>query len=278
MKNKRIKIGKRVVPIVMLSAAITGCSSAGLSSGTLAAETKEIQTEVKQETDSLNTDAPIELQPRSIATDEVENLQYYLYIPEHPTEQMPLIVYLHGASGKGENLNLLTSAEDLPQFLQSGDMGDVRAYILMPQLPSSQKGWSTISSSLYALIQETVSEFSIDETHISLAGFSMGGAGVWEIAAAYPELFFRIAPLAGSARGVLQQVPVLKEIPVWAFVGSADTVIKPNSSQEMIYTLKKEGGEAEITVFEGAEHISVPPLVWLNKNINLMDWLIGSTK
>lgn len=270
MKGKGVRICMSAVLLSMLLIVITGCNSTVFTSEISAAEMKERDVTYESE--------EILLHPRSIATDELENLQYYLYIPEHPTEQMPLIVYLHGASGRGEDLNLLTSAEDLPQFLQAGDMGDIRAYILMPQLPSSQKGWSNISSSLYTLIQETVSEFSIDETNISLAGFSMGGAGVWEIATSYPELFSRIAPLAGSARGVLQQVSVLKEIPVWAFVGSADTVIKPNSSQEMVYTLKKEGAEAEITVFEGADHSSVPPLVWLDEKINLMDWLTGSTK
>ncbi len=67
----------------------------------------------------------------------------------------------------------------------------------------------------------------------------MGGTATWEFAAEYPELFARIAPLSGSARGVLDQVSVLQEVSVWAFVGSADTVIAPNSSEQMVAELKK---------------------------------------
>lgn len=52
---------------------------------------------------------------------------------------MPLIVYLHGGSGKGDNLSLITSEDGFPKYLQSGELGDVRAYVLIPQLPSTQK-------------------------------------------------------------------------------------------------------------------------------------------
>ena len=103
----------------------------------------------------FDTDSQILLQPRSMVTDQLENFQYLLYEPETSTENMPLIVYLHGASGKGEDLNLLTSSEDFPKYLQAGDLGNVKAYVVMPQLPSSKNGWSSIASSVYALIQET---------------------------------------------------------------------------------------------------------------------------
>lgn len=68
---------------------------------------------------------------------------------------------------------------------------------------------------------------------------------------------------------------MLNEIPVWAFVGSADTVITPNSSEEMVFALKKAGGTAYITVFDSADHVSVPSLTWLDETINLVDWLIN---
>lgn len=213
-----------------------------------------------------------------MTTDESENFLYWLYVPENPTESMPLIVYLHGASGRGENLDLVVSDEDFPKYLQSGELGDVRAYVLIPQLPSDLRGWSDVSDSLYSLIQKTVSDYSIDRDNISLTGFSMGGTATWELAAKYPELFARIAPISGSARWVLKQVSLLQNIPVWAFVGSADTVIAPNSSQQMVAELRKAGAAANITVFDGADHISVPSLIYFDENIRLVDWLVGSGK
>lgn len=154
-------------------------------------------------------------------------------------------------------------------------MGDVRAYVLIPQLPADLRSWSDIGDSLYSLIQKTVSDFSVDTENISLVGFSMGGTAVWELAAEYPDLFARIAPLAGSARGVLEQVSVLQEIPVRAFVGSADTVIAPNSSEQMVAELKKAGADAQIIILDGADHVSVPSLVYHDENIRLVEWLVG---
>lgn len=296
MKNKLLKTGTVIVLMLLLLATVAGCSSAASGQDSTVAVieaddmTHESESEyatfvpeasatppastVPEETLENSPQAP--LRACSISTDELETFQYWLYTPENSAEKLPLIVYLHGASGKGEDLELLTSAEDFPKYLLDGTLGDINAYVLMPQLPSSQKGWSSITGSLYSLIQETISEYSIDENNISLVGFSMGGTGVWNLAAAYPTLFARIAPMAGSARAVLQQVSVLKSIPVWTFVGADDTVISPNSSKEMVYALKKAGGTADITLFEGADHISVPPLAWLDDTINLMAWLTGA--
>ena len=215
-------------------------------------------------------------QASSIKTEELDVFGYWLYTPENPTENMPLIVYLHGASGRGEDLDLVLADEDFPKYLQSGELGDVQAYVLIPQLPSGLRSWSDISDSLYSLIQKIVSDFSIDIENISLAGFSMGGTGVWELAVEYPDLFARIAPLAGSARGVLEYASLLKEIPVRAFVGADDTVITPNSSKQMVAKLQNAGADAQITVLDGADHVSIPSLVYHDESVRLVEWLLGT--
>ena len=237
--------------------------------------TEQTNSSAESEAPSSQTDISISFQASSMETEELDAFGYWLYTPENPTENMPLIVYLHGASGRGEDLNLVVSDEDFPKYLQSGELGDVRAYVLIPQLPADLRSWSDIGDSLYSLIQKTVSDFSVDTENISLVGFSMGGTAVWELAAEYPDLFARIAPLAGSARGVLEQVSVLQEIPVRAFVGSADTVIAPNSSEQMVAELKKSGADAQIIVLDGADHVSVPSLVYHDESIRLVEWLVG---
>lgn len=238
--------------------------------------TEQANSSAESEAPSSQADISISFQEHSMETEELGAFGYWLYTPENPTENMPLIVYLHGASGRGEDLNLVVADEDFPKYLQSGELGDVRAYVLIPQLPADLRSWSDISDSLYSLIQKTVSDLSIDTENISLAGFSMGGTAVWELAAEYPDLFARIAPLAGSARGVLEQVSVLQEIPVRAFVGAADTVIAPNSSEQMVAELGKAGADAQITVLDGADHVSVPSLVYHDENNRLVDWLVGT--
>lgn len=240
--------------------------------------TEQTNSSAESEAPSSQTGISISFQKHSMETEELDSFGYWLYTPENPTENMPLIVYLHGANGRGEDLNLVVADEDFPKYLQSGELGDVRAYVLIPQLPADLRSWSDISDSLYSLIRKIISDLSIDTENISLAGFSMGGTAVWELAAEYPDLFARIAPLAGSARGVLEQVSALQEIPVRAFVGAADTVIAPNSSEQMVAELKKAGADAQITVLDGADHVSVPSLVYHDESIRLVEWLVGAAE
>ena len=203
-------------------------------------------------------------------------MKYWLYTPSNPTDNMPLIVYLHGSSGKGDNLNLITAADGFPKYLQSGQLGDVRAYVLIPQLPGSEKGWAGAAEAVVDLINSTVSEYRLDRNNISLTGHSMGGTGTWNLAGIYPDTFARIAPLSGSVRNMQDVIGKLKSIPIWAFAGSADTIVPPDSSIKAVNALKDLGGDAAITVFDGADHFSVSGLAYLDKDIDLVGWLIGS--
>lgn len=231
-------------------------------------------TESSQETEKMNT--PSSFKDCIASTSQFVTFKYWLYTPSNPTGNIPLIVYLHGGSGKGNDLNLITSVDGFPKYLQSGELGELKAYVIIPQLPSSQKGWANAAASLYELIEATVSTYKIDKSNISLTGHSMGGTGTYNIACSYPSLFARIAPLSGSVRGTADTIEKLKNIPIKAFVGSADTIVPPQSSEEVIEELKKNGANAQITVFNGADHFSVPALTYLDKNINLINWLIGN--
>ncbi|MGN0680046.1 MAG: dienelactone hydrolase family protein [Oscillospiraceae bacterium] len=231
--------------------------------------------ESQPESQPENPYSPSSFEARSIETENIGDFRYWLYTPSNPTSDMPLIVYLHGGSGKGEDLTLITSVDGFPKYLQDGELGDVRAYVIIPQLPSSLKGWINAAEPLYSLIQKTASEFEIDENNISLTGHSMGGTGTFNFAFTYPTLFARVAPLSGSAKSTTNNLAKLQNIPIWAFVGSDDKIVPPDSSEEVIAQLQKNGGNAKITVFDGADHFTVPSLTYLDKDIDLISWLIG---
>ena len=230
----------------------------------------------RQQRESEEEDStPASFAACSIRTSLLDTLGYWLYIPSDPTADMPLIVYLHGGSGKGDDLDLITAVDGFPQYLQNGQLGDVRAYVIIPQLPNGQKGWTDIAESIVELIDQTVSTYEIDKNNISLTGHSMGGTGTWSLACAYPNLFARIAPLSGSVRNTPNTVDKLKNTPVKAFVGGADTIVSPEYSEKMVRALQAAGGSAEITVFDGADHFAVPGLAFLDTSIDLVGWLIG---
>lgn len=106
----------------------------------------------------------------------------------------------------------------------------------------------------------------------------MGGTGVWGTALAYPDLFSCIAPLSGSIRINRDNINILSTLPVWAFVGSDDTIVEPTSSINIIEILNQKGSNAQVTVFDGATHFDVPQLTYLDENINLVSWLISHSK
>lgn len=212
---------------------------------------------------------------KRIRTRSIPDFGYLLYTPSDPEDDMPLIVYLHGGSGKGDDLSLITDADGFPAYLKDGKLGNVRAYVLIPQLPSDMKGWSDAVPALVSLIKVTAADCGIDLSRVSLTGHSMGGTGVWSVAAALPDMFSRIAPLSGSVRNTPETIELLKNIPVRAFVGDADTIVPPESSETMVAALKEAGCDAEITIFPDADHFSVPSLTYLDKDNSLIDWLIG---
>ena len=205
------------------------------------------------------------------------NIRYWLYTPENPTNNMPLIVYLHGGSGKGDNLELITSVDGFPQYLLDGKLTP-NAYVIIPQVSSEYKGWGDNKADVMKLISFVSEEYDINEDKISLTGHSMGGSGAWMLALAYPNTFSAVAPLSGSVKLTDANINKLKNIPVWAIVGAEDTIVDPQSSIDFIAELAAVNEKAKLTELEGADHFAVPNLSYLSNEFNLIEWLLSQTK
>lgn len=199
-------------------------------------------------------------------------LSYWLYTPQSTDTPKPLVLYLHGGSGKGRDLNAVLEAESLPRFLQEGQLAP-DAYVVMPQLPANCKGWSDRTAHLLQLLADIKAQCSIART--ALTGHSMGGTGCWELALAHPEAFCAAAPLSGSVQLTPQNLTSLQSLPVWAVVGSADTIVKPDASEQFITALHEKNSNALLTVREGATHFDVPQ-AYLDSTLGLLDWLTAA--
>lgn len=203
---------------------------------------------------------------------EYNGLNYWLYTPEDKGTNTPLIVYLHGGSGKGNDPSLLTEVDGFPQYVQNGTIAP-NAYVLFPQCPSSEKGWANLADSLENLIGYVCDTYQVDRSNISLTGHSMGGTGTWSLAIAKPGLFRKIAPMSGSVKLSEQNIKALSKLPVWAFVGNQDTIVSPETSTEMVEALQRVGADATVTVLEGCGHTQVPSRAYLDEQV--ITWLIS---
>lgn len=61
---------------------------------------------------------------------------------------------------------------------------------------------------------------------------------------------------------------------IWTFVGTADTVVKPQPTIDFMKQLTRSNIKAVIPQFDGAEHTDVPALAYLSGEIDLLHWLI----
>ena len=202
-----------------------------------------------------------------------EKINYLLYTPEDTSTNTPLIIYLHGGSCKGNDINLLKQT-DFCKWTSEGKFSSANAYILIPQLSNKYNGWDSCADNIKQLIDYVCKNYNIDTETISITGHSMGGTGTYALAARYPNLFYRVAPVSGSIKITPSVISALAKTQIWAFVGSSDNIVPPTSSQNIINTLRKNNNVAKITIFQGATHFDTPKLTYLDNNIDLLNWLV----
>lgn len=215
-----------------------------------------------------------EAEGASLETGEAGGLDYWLYAPSGARDGLPLIVYLHGGSGRGDDLELVMEAESLPQFLRDGDLA-LSAYVLMPQLPSGETGWDGVTEGLAELIDAVVEDCGADAGRVSLTGHSMGGTGAFAVAAAMPERFSCVAPLSGSVRDSREMRAALSDLPVWAIAGAQDDVVDPVAARDFLAALRAVNPDARYTEVEDAGHFDLPARAYLDGEVGLVRWLLS---
>lgn len=212
--------------------------------------------------------------PYSFLTSTGVELRYLLYIPEdyQPDDQWPLIVYLHGAGGVGENIELLTTEGSLLDILQKEP--NFKFIVLSPQLPTGR--WGKYIDPVDELVTHITELFLIDANHLYLTGISLGGLGAWQYALAYPDRFAALAPVGGAASFTSTAVPEnicdLKNLPIWIFHGEDDTLLKPEQNEAVVSALQACGGNVNFTLYPGVDHLETFPLTY--QNPDLYTWFL----
>lgn len=194
-------------------------------------------------------------------------MQYLLYLPpayDETEDQWPLLLFLHGAGERGDDLELV-KVHGPPKLIAEGE--DFPFVVISPQCPVGV--WWSIET-LHALINEVVETYRIDTSRIYVTGLSMGGYGSWDLAYTYPDLFAAAVPICGG--GEPEKAPLMKEIPTWVFHGAKDEAVPPQRSQEMVDALAEAGGNVRFTVYPEAGHVEA----WVNAygDPGLWEWLV----
>lgn len=177
--------------------------------------------------------------------------RYLLYLPKNyrkkPSKRWPLLVYLHGKSCRGYNLEKL-KAYGPPYLVSEG--WHFPFIIVSPQCPPDRI-WDT-DDWFPSLYKKLSGKYRIDESRIYLTGMSMGGSGVWALAIKRPEYFAAAVSLCGGWR--TENIKAMKNIPVWAFHGAKDKIVSPRRTEKMVDALRNVGGKVRYSKIEGKGH------------------------
>jgi predicted peptidase len=123
------------------------------------------------------------------------------------------------------------------------------------------------------LIEALCEELPIDRGRIYITGLSVGGYGVWDALSRWPELFAAGVPVCGGGDEALAER--IAKVPVWAFHGARDGVVKPARSRNMIEALKQAGASPKYTEYADVGHNS-----WVRayRDPELFRWLFAQKR
>lgn len=179
-----------------------------------------------------------------------EFLKYLCFSPKNTNKKVPLIISVHGAGWRGNDLSVmdLSSGNDLLVQLKNGL--ELDAFVVAPQCHCDT--WFELYDVLLEFIDAMRHNENIDINRIYLTGSSMGGYTVWQLAMTKPEWFAAVLPLCGG--GMYWNAGRLKDVSVWAFHGALDKTVLPDESVKMVSAINAKGGNAKITIFPDVAH------------------------
>lgn len=196
-------------------------------------------------------------------------LDYWEFIPNNPTTNMPIVIFLHG-DGEVSNINAVKNLG----FIRGSKAiyGDDYPYIILQPNRRSQR-WQvdTVMTTLKELIDETCDKYLCDTDHIIITGMSGGAVGVWSMVSKYGDYFSCAVPV--SCPGYVK-VESYKNVPVRAFVGGAadDYNTYHGSMYANVQSLKNAGLNATLEVIKGGTHSSTYHTVYSTPEV--VDWML----
>ena len=199
--------------------------------------------------------------------------KYLTYLPDNyatdSRRKWPLIIYLHGGTARGTDLNKLYTSGIPDQIYRGRSFPFI---IISPQCPEHLR-WST--GNWFESFYETIKKkYNIDTSRVYLTGASLGGSGTWYLAVKYQGLFAAIAPMCGFTSDndfTMKNISRLIEMPIWAFHGRIDQTVPFDETERFVKILERNNKNLRFTIEPNVGHW----IQWLvYPNQELYDWFL----
>ena len=195
---------------------------------------------------------------------------FWLYAPkEYVTEghRVPVIIFLHGASLCGRNMQRVRRY-GLLHAIQQG-----RYYPCMVIAPQNPGGaWRP--DKIARVLDWVEARHDVDTTRVYVIGMSLGGYGTLDFAGTYPDRVAAAMALCGGS--TLKDFSGLGRIPLWILHGTADRAV-PLSQSETVVKAIEDSGNGHLLRHDwlrGADHGDLARILYLKQTY---DWLFFHT-
>ncbi len=188
------------------------------------------------------------------------------FAPSQPNLK-PLVIFLHGRSLCGNNLNKLLRYGTI-DALKKGR--EINAFVIAPQNPGTF--WKP--ENIMTIVDWASERYPIDTNRIYVLGMSLGGYGTIDLVAAYPNRIAAAMALCGG--GSRKDLSGLNEVPLWIIHGTADRAVSVNESRK-VKNKMKEAGETPLLRYDewaGVNHGALARLFYLEDTYK---WLFKHT-
>ena len=182
-----------------------------------------------------------------------DTYNFWLYLPEGYDEnvgRMPLIVFLHGASLCGNNLNSV-KRYGLIDAVEEGRRID--AVIVAPQCPGG--GWKP--ERVHATVEWVKRNFPYDASRVYVVGMSLGGFGTVDYCATFPDEVAAGIGMCGGGTVSAERQQNLARLPFWLIHGTADRAVRIAESKKVeanILNAPEGGQRLRTTWLQGGNH------------------------
>lgn len=183
-------------------------------------------------------------------------------------DKIPLILFLHGHSLSGNDLNRVRKYGCLDAI----SMGrDINAIIVAPQDPGGP--WNALRlNNVLDWVQE---HFVFDTNRVYVIGMSMGGYGTFQYVGTYPDRVAAAMAFCGGSN--LRDHCGLNKVPLWIIHGTADRAVGVGESQKVVNAMK-ECGKTDLLLFDkfpGINHSQLAKMFYIPETY---EWLFKHNK
>ena len=193
---------------------------------------------------------------------------FWVYTPVdyfYSMEQTPVIIFLHGASLCGRNLDRVRRYGPLDAIVKGRD---IDALTIVPQNPGG--AWSP--KKIMDVLDWVKSHYACDTTRVYVLGMSLGGYGTMDVCGTYPDRIAAGMALCGGCS--LKDVSGLGKLPFWIIHGTADRAVSVKQSKVVVEKLKEGSNDSRLIYdwWQGANHGTPARVFYLKKTYQ---WLFS---